>query len=66
MEAVLRSSQSYLDAGQWLLRLAQISHRVCWVELDGNTFTGGFLIGPDLLLTGSLPPGFGTPQLFLG
>ena len=35
MEEVLRSSQSYLDAGQWLLRLAQISHQVCQVEMDG-------------------------------
>jgi hypothetical protein len=57
MEEVLRSSQSYLDAGQWLLRLAQISHQVCQVEVDGRWISGGFLVGPDLILTGALSVG---------
>ncbi len=55
LERIVRQTNSMLDVGVWVRRLAELQNQVCRIEVPaaggGWQYGSGFLVGPDVVLT---------------
>jgi hypothetical protein len=51
LEKMIKQTSSYLDIARWREALGLIEGRVCRVEVPGNVFGTGFLLGSDAVMT---------------
>lgn len=51
LEAIVLKSVRFQNAEQWRIAMSQRELAVCRVEVPGNIYGTGFLVGPDLIMT---------------
>ncbi|MGD8792118.1 MAG: effector-associated domain EAD1-containing protein [Anaerolineae bacterium] len=51
LEKIIRDTNAFLDVANWREKLGTIEGRVCRVEIDGDPYGTGFLLGSDVVMT---------------
>jgi hypothetical protein len=51
LEKIIKKTSSFLDISAWREALGRIEGQVCRVEVPGNVYGTGFLLGSDVVLT---------------
>lgn len=51
LEKIIVDTNSFLDVAKWRERLGQIEGQVCRVEIQGQPYGTGFLLGSDVVMT---------------
>jgi hypothetical protein len=51
LEKIIQKSNSFLDVATWRTKLERVERQVCSIEIAGDHFGTGFLIGHDLVMT---------------